>query len=680
MATLKRTESGAAKKGTSKKPSHQRDSRITKNGSRNERDAAPRARPTPVSADGATRRPVAPPPPVAPAGHAARGALAAINIDSDTDASSTDSGGSCVFVESDVRLSALIRGLVLKKLSGRVNSSLTSHTQPALKAMLDEIIRIRPRLLEKALNSSNEKIPKSLHGMLLQAIPTKVAAKISKANICNHMVKCWDVLHYLLKHVKLHRDDAHDIGVYVALLEDVEKACRRDLAALEEEDKNSKSIKLTPGQMARKYLQNGFAVNRKVYVGCAKCNHGFHDHPNTNKAAKKKNANATAEWNAKRVIMQNWKDGKGPALRDEKGEVIGKIANPKFIPELIVCHCWQNHHSRVAGGMKCPVNCFDAKTGIQYDAGSCPMSCRCDCSFVCSTLTYHKKRMHFQLVARQKDRVDDVALAGARVLLDDAARVRDTAEEEAMGHYSATVAAGTPRECVLASARNEGFTAQANHILNTEPTSRQFDEIDDGVRRLQHKNGPTWTSDLGDMRVYKGARAAKQRGRNTGLDASLTCSAAASGVASSLTCSAAASGVASSASSSDFPPATFTTSRKSAPPREKFNLFENPSIPSERAVAKMWTRTSNRVIRGIRMDKSKDELTEDQKRERKRAKLTKKSMRKKSESERTEVVKGWMVTDGVSLSEASKYERGKFQSQEGWAKYDNGELSDSDSD
>jgi hypothetical protein len=55
-------------------------------------------------------------------------------------------------------------------------------------------------------------------------------------------------------------------------------------------------------------------------------------------------------------------------------------------------------------------------------------------------------------------------------------------------------------------------------------------------------------------------------------------------------------------------------------------------------------------------------------------------MRKKSESERTEVVKGWMVTDGVSLSEASKYERGKFQSQEGWAKYDNGELSDSDSD
>jgi hypothetical protein len=80
------------------------------------------------------------------------------------------------------------------------------------------------------------------------------------------------------------------------------------------------------------------------------------------------------------------------------------------------------------------------------------------------------------------------------------------------------------------------------------------------------------------------------------------------------------------------------------------------------------------------MDKSKDELTEDQKRERKRAKLTKKSRRKKSESERTEVVKGWMVTDGVSLSEASKYERGKFQSQEGWAKYDNGELSDSDSD
>ena len=257
MATLKRTESGAAKKGTSKKPSHQRDSRITKNGSRNERDAAPRARPTPVSADGAMRRPVAPPPPVAPAVHTARGALAAgssrsgeaINVDSDADASSTDGSGFCVFIEpeSDVRLSAQVRGLVLKKLSGRVNSSLTSHTQPALKAMLEEIIRIRPRLLEKALNSTNVNIPKSLHGMLLQAIPTKVAAKISKANICNHMGKCWDVLHYLLKHVKLHRNDAHDISVYVALLEDVEKACCGDMVALQEEDKNSKSIKLTSG-------------------------------------------------------------------------------------------------------------------------------------------------------------------------------------------------------------------------------------------------------------------------------------------------------------------------------------------------------------------------------------------------------------------------------------------------
>jgi hypothetical protein len=76
----------------------------------------------------------------------------------------------------------------------------------------------------------------------------------------------------------------------------------------------------------------------------------------------------------------------------------------------------------------------------------------------------------------------------------------------------------------------------------------------------------------------------------------------------------------------------------------------------------------------------KNELTEDQKREPKRAELTKISTRKKSKSKRTMVVKGWVVTDGVSLSKASKYERGKFQSQEVWVRHDNGKLLDLDSD
>ena len=97
--------------------------------------------------------------------------------------------------------------------------------------------------------------------------------------------------------MKLYCDDTHNVGIYVALLEDAEKACRRDLVvvALQEEDKNPKSIKLTPGQMLCEYLEEGFAVDSKVYAGCAKFNHGFYYHPNTNKAAKKKNAYVTAE-------------------------------------------------------------------------------------------------------------------------------------------------------------------------------------------------------------------------------------------------------------------------------------------------------------------------------------------------------------------------------------------------
>ena len=37
---------------------------------------------------------------------------------------------------------------------------------------------------------------------------------------------------------------------------------------------------------------------------------------------------------------------------------------------------------------------------------------------------------------------------------------------------------------------------------------------------------------------------------------------------------------------------------------------------------------------------------------------------KKSKSKTTKVVKGWTMIDVVSLSNASKYKKGKFQSQE----------------
>ena len=148
MALLKQTNGGAAKKGNSKKPFYQRDSRITKNGSRSERDAAPRVCPVPVSADGATRRLVAPPC-ESVANASCKEEIILIN--SNTDASSTDSDGFCVLVEpeSTICLFAKARGLVLKKLSGRVNSTLTSHTQPALKAMLDKITRIRHWILKR---------------------------------------------------------------------------------------------------------------------------------------------------------------------------------------------------------------------------------------------------------------------------------------------------------------------------------------------------------------------------------------------------------------------------------------------------------------------------------------------------------------------------------------------------
>ena len=87
------------------------------------------------------------------------------------------------------------------------------------------------------------------------------------------------------------------------------------------------------------------------------------------------------------------------------------------------------------------------------------------------------------------------------------------------------------------------------------------------------------------------------------------------------------------------------------------------------------------------MDVKKSDLTPDQKKERKEAKKTAKSMRRNKDKYKS-IVDGRIATDDISASQASQYERGnvvnkkgaKFISQEAVEKYREGHQTDSRSD
>ena len=87
------------------------------------------------------------------------------------------------------------------------------------------------------------------------------------------------------------------------------------------------------------------------------------------------------------------------------------------------------------------------------------------------------------------------------------------------------------------------------------------------------------------------------------------------------------------------------------------------------------------------MDTEKNDLTAEQKKQRKRAKKTYKSMAKRDSSYES-VVAEMLASDGVALSQATAYERGsvsnqkgsRFYSQDALKKYRNGVETDSKDD
>jgi hypothetical protein len=339
-------------------------------------------------------------PPVLPPAAAATVATPQIDLsDSDSYISADDDSSGCEIVESVenngkktsfVCLSGDVRRVMLDKAKANAskgNPNASSHE--VAKTMLQSVVARRTQLVELGggLDATME-IPNggeetSIRDLLSRAIPTIIPTKISKISVTVHLVDIWVIMSAVLKTGVLRRTEKHDLQSYLKFMIRIEASSRRELAEADLIDKNAKPYNLPTEEMERLYMSNGGFKPPAQFQTCVKCGHNLVDEPAQNKTAVRDNKRVQLQWEKDSTTATNFLQGKGVSLKDKKGNPTTKVANPKYSEEPLMCHCWQQCMSQIAGGYFCIYGCVDPITGKQYEEGQCPV-CLCDCAFVCT--------------------------------------------------------------------------------------------------------------------------------------------------------------------------------------------------------------------------------------------------------------------------------------------------------
>ena len=191
----------------------------------------------------------------------------------------------------------------------------------------------------------------SICDLLSRAIPTIIPTKISKISVTVHLVDIWVIMSTVLKTRVLCRTEKHDLQSYLEFMIRIEASSRRELATADLIDKNAKPYNLPTEEMERLYMSNGGFKPPAQFQMCVKCGHSLVDEPAQNKSAVRDNKRVQLQWEKDSTTVTNYLQGKGDSLKDKKGNPTTKVANPKYSEEPLMCHCWQQCMSQIAGGV-----------------------------------------------------------------------------------------------------------------------------------------------------------------------------------------------------------------------------------------------------------------------------------------------------------------------------------------
>jgi hypothetical protein len=227
----------------------------------------------------------------------------------------SDDSGYCVVVQRDNPLLTPLLGharcRMLDKFTKRsLKDNVQSSLSATMRVMIESVMEKCEYLLGLA-SQADETIAftadqQKIYNMLSNATPPRILAMAKKSKITKHMVEVWNILHILLPLVKLGRAEEHNLQSYFQLPDMINKSCCRELAEVDNEDRNAKAIKILPQERERNFKESrGFGVDLHRFPGCAKCGHTFIDKPHSNKAKVKQNSELQAKWKNNQEAVDN---------------------------------------------------------------------------------------------------------------------------------------------------------------------------------------------------------------------------------------------------------------------------------------------------------------------------------------------------------------------------------------
>ena len=225
-------------------------------------------------------------------------------------------------------------------------------------------------------------------------------------------------------------------------------------------------------------------------------------------------------------------------------------------------------------------------------------------SFVSS---YVKKKDHFSSERMKSVHSKKKAVANARDLMDDAARVGtleyDAACESLSNQRDAGMIASSVSDTYLRrKAVHQGFISQANHVIRKGVNYQQLTEFEAAISTLEQDNGGSTMTSSGVN--LSSSRAAKQRARNTGplglLGVSLLAdedTATAAGGAGRASATAASAGRRPRGGSGCEAVVDLVAGHSVTPVRLKKSAIEKVSMPANWPFDDMLTRTRARAMK-----------------------------------------------------------------------------------
>ena len=360
-------------------------------------------------------------------------------------------------------------------------------------------------------------------------LPVSISVKkISKVTAASLLVDFWFLYRELeLSSPRYSRDSKTENRDFVGMLQRIEHVTKDEIDESNVIEKALKSIAISKQERERLYKQGGgFLSKNKKLHNCPKCLHGYVDEPPSNKNALKKNAEETTVWTRQCQMLEDFEKGVSNEFpKDKNGRQLYKIVAPKLVPLLGHCHCVQLHASYTNPAHKCPVNCEDKKTKIQYPQGQCPI-CKCNCSFVYDLKKHNTILAAIEYEKKQQKSITPTNRAAAKDYLVQAAKAGTIVREEALHSLA------QQRDNGLLNAKEDdinrqstllGQQAHATFIVNNPPSLQASQHLRRQMRVAQHPDGPVFANLGGDpskatnMRSYSKSTAAQQRARNTGL-------------------------------------------------------------------------------------------------------------------------------------------------------------------